>query len=121
MFNKGLPPNNVIEKLGKAERVLKLWQQFRRLMEDDYHKALNKITEYGLEARKDYKNPLSEPVDYLIGENYVLSDEKRLIWKLLKEKGFAHGFEEDEYYSAYETVKRLLENWLQKEYTLFKE
>jgi hypothetical protein len=40
LFNKGLTPNKVVARLGKSERVFKLWEKFRRFMEDDYCKAL---------------------------------------------------------------------------------
>ena len=109
LFNKGWPPNRVIAKVGSAKRVFELWEKYRRLMEDDYLKALIRAAEYGLEANVNSSYPLMRHVDYLIAENCVLSEERDQIWSLVKEKGLTYGIDEDATDSVYEAVKRLVE------------
>jgi len=109
LFNKGWPPNKVVAKVGRAERVFKLWEKYRRLMEDDYLKALIRAAEYGLEASVNSSYPLMQHVDYLIAENCVLCEERDQIWSLVKEKGLTYGIDEEATDSAYEAVKRLVE------------
>jgi hypothetical protein len=72
LFNKGWPPNRVIAKYGHADRVIKLWEEYRQIMQDDYCRALEKLGEYGFQADLDSKYPLSDQVDQLGGEHWTL-------------------------------------------------
>ena len=39
MFNSGMHPNKVIERLGRVDKVVELWGKHCKLMDDDYCQA----------------------------------------------------------------------------------
>ena len=45
LFNKDLPPNKIIEKVGNPERVSELWEMHRQFQEDDFCRAKIKLSE----------------------------------------------------------------------------
>jgi len=109
LFNQGLPPSKVVEKLGRADYVFRLWREYCKLMQDDWSAALQILDNYGIEGREDSERPVAERVESLCKENFGLSLEKAFIWDLVEKAGFTKGLDKNEDGSASEAVKRLSE------------
>jgi len=112
MFNKGMPPNKVAEILGDVEGVAKLWKLYHMLAEDDYSMALRKVAEYGFEPDKSSKHPLSDQVSTIIEEHYWLRDDKKLVWKYLRDN--LYGINEYAHGSTRDAVKRVIDHLNEK-------
>lgn len=121
LFNKGLHPNKVIEKVGNAKEVFRLWKKYREVMEDDYCLVRNKLLENGIIIDGNSEHPVAEQVESLLWEKFGLDEERTRIWNLLEQKGLTHGLEKDAYDSVHDAVNRLLDKWIQTEHALIDE
>lgn len=120
-FNRNVPPNVVIAKHGRTDRVLSLWEKHRQLMEDEICRILNILADQGVEVDEDSEYPLSEAVKSVCDEIGLLLVERQSIWWLLEENHLTYELDEDEDSSAYEAVKRLVEDSKQKDHALVSE
>jgi hypothetical protein len=117
LFNRGDMPNKVVAKLGKPERVFELWKKVRGLQDDDYLLACKRLAASGFELDRSSKHPLYEQVDRIIRERYWLSEEKRLVWKVIRDSGngvWALGLSEYDYDSTPKVVQRIIEHLTKK-------
>ncbi len=115
LFNKDLPPNKVIEKVGKPERVFKLWEMYRQFLEDDYCRARIKLSEYGFVASGDSDFPLCEQLDNLIGEREMFVEEEEEVRGILGEHDVKGGLVFGGYGSISDGVKRLGDKLFQRQ------
>lgn len=111
-LNQGMPPNKVVEELGHAVQVFKLWEKHQKIMQNDYCAALNilfkwikkeECSEYPVE-----EYPLAARVEKLRMDEFGLSLEHGCTWDLLTKAGLTYDLE-DEDFSVYEAIKRLVE------------
>jgi len=108
LLNQDLPPNVVIAKLGRTSRVMELWEEHKKIMQDDYSRALGKIKEHGFKASGDSKFPLTWRVERLLEENRSLSKDRSEIWRLVEENAPTQNLENEDANSVLDVVKRLV-------------
>jgi hypothetical protein len=83
-FLKGMSPAQVIEKFGSAERVIKLWEKYRQLMQDDYLKAIDSLAGYGFEIDRNSEYPLSDELDNVLADNWSIVEERKRTWEFIR-------------------------------------
>jgi hypothetical protein len=111
-------PDGVIEKLGKTERVLDLWEKFRELKTNDYYTALSLVRDYCFEASEDPNFPLSESLNSFLTEAFDYPYVKEKVWELLEKHNCAKDRDREEYGSMADGVQRMADQLYNTQYAL---
>lgn len=118
MFRNGKLPDEVIEKIGRSNEVLSLWQKYEKLKEDDYYRFLSILGEHGYETNENLSYPLSKLLDDILDEKEVLAAEKEDVCALLEKKGCTKDLGKEAYGSITDGVQKIADELLQTQFAL---